>query len=132
MNARFEKGIKQLDQLGEGSAQKVLDLFSNGYEDFAQKLIENFGDIFSRPHLNIQEREMITIASITTLGFAPDRLKTHIKGALNVGVSPQAIIEIIMQMATYAGFPAAVNAMLIAKEIFLERKINLKQTNQGV
>ncbi|HEX5358091.1 MAG TPA: carboxymuconolactone decarboxylase family protein, partial [Aquabacterium sp.] len=47
-------------------------------------------------------------------------LKAHIQGALNVGCTRQEVVEVIMQMAVYAGFPAAVNALLVAKELFAE------------
>lgn len=57
---------------------------------------------------------------MTTLGNSPKELKAHMQGALNVGCSRQDIIEVVMQMAVYAGFPAAVNAMLVAKELFAE------------
>jgi len=72
----------------------------------------------NRPGLDLTSREIATVAALTTLGNAISRLKVHIKGALNVGVSRQEIIEIIIQMAVYAGFPAALNAMYAAKEVF--------------
>lgn len=123
MSKRFEMGVKSMNQLGENRAQSVLDLFNDIAPDFAVHLIECFGDFFTRSKLTLREREMITIASITTLGYAPDRLKTHIQGALNVGVKPHEIIEIIMQISYYAGFPAAVNAMLVVKEVFQQQNI---------
>ena len=59
-----------------------------------------------------------TIASLVTLGNAKSQLKTHINNALNVGLTKEEIVEIILQMAVYAGFPAALNAMYEAKEVF--------------
>jgi 4-carboxymuconolactone decarboxylase len=55
------------------------------------------------------------------LGTATPQLKVHINGALNVGLSRQEVVEIIMQMAVYAGFPAALNGIFAAKEVFQER-----------
>lgn len=61
-----------------------------------------------------------------TLGNANTPLKIHIRGALNVGCSKQEIIEIIIQTAAYAGFPAGVNALMVAKEVFND--LNKKDT----
>jgi len=77
-----------------------------------------YGDIYSREKLDLKTRELLTIASLTTLGNAESQLKSHIRNALNVGSSREEIIETIMQMAIYAGFPASLNAMLCAKEVF--------------
>ncbi|MBS0200567.1 MAG: carboxymuconolactone decarboxylase family protein, partial [Proteobacteria bacterium] len=49
----------------------------------------------------------------------------HIHGALNVGCSPSEIVEVILQMAVYAGFPAAINGINIAREVFKERSITV-------
>ena len=66
-----------------------------------------FGDIYSRPGLDLRSREIAVVAALTAMGNAAPQLKVHIQGALNVGVSRTEIVETIMQMAVYAGFPAA-------------------------
>ncbi|HWR26230.1 MAG TPA: carboxymuconolactone decarboxylase family protein, partial [Methanosarcina sp.] len=76
---------------------------------------------YSRPGLDLKSREIATVAALTALGNARPQLKVHINAALNVGCSKEEIIEIIIQMAVYAGFPAALNAMFAAKEVFQER-----------
>jgi len=58
------------------------------------------------------------VAALTAMGNAAPQLKVHIHGARNVGCSRQEIVEVIMQMAVYAGFPAALNGLFAAKEIF--------------
>jgi 4-carboxymuconolactone decarboxylase len=57
---------------------------------------------------------------LTALGNAQPQLKVHIRAALNVGCSKAEILEVIMQMAVYAGFPAALNGLFAAKEVFAE------------
>lgn len=90
--------------------------------DFATYLFEfPFGDIYSRPGLDLKSREIATIAALTALGNASPQLKVHIEAGLNVGLSREEITETIMQMAVYAGFPAALNGLFAAKEIFAER-----------
>lgn len=87
--------------------------------DFATYLLEfPFGDIYSRPGLNIKAREIATIAALTAMGNATPQLKVHIEAGLNVGLSRHEITEIIMQMAVYAGFPAALNGLFAAKDVF--------------
>jgi 4-carboxymuconolactone decarboxylase len=87
--------------------------------DFARYVIEfPFGDIYSRPGLDLRSREVATIAALTALGNAVPQLKVHIEAGLNVDLSRNEIVEVIMQMSVYAGFPAAVNGPFAAKEVF--------------
>ncbi len=87
--------------------------------DFATYLLEfPFGDVYSRPGLNTKAREIATIAALTAMGNAAPQLKVHIEAGLNVGLSRDEITEIIMQMAVYAGFPAALNGLFAAKDVF--------------
>jgi 4-carboxymuconolactone decarboxylase len=91
--------------------------------DFARYLIEfPFGDIYSRPALDLKSREIATIAALAALGNAQPQLKVHIEGALNVGCTRDEIVEVFMQMAVYAGFPAALNALFAAREVFAARE----------
>jgi 4-carboxymuconolactone decarboxylase len=71
--------------------------------------------------LDLKSREIAAVAVLTALGTATPQLKVHINGALNVGLSRQEVVEIIIQMVVYAGFPAALNGMFAAKEVFQER-----------
>ena len=77
--------------------------------------------MLGRPQLGLRDREIATLAALATLGNAPGQLKAHVEGALNVGLTREEIVEVLMQMAIYAGVPAAINAMQIAGEVFAER-----------
>ena len=89
--------------------------------DFADYLVEfPFGAIYSRPGIDIKTREIITLSSLATQGNANIELKAHIRLALKAGVTREQIIELFMQISVYAGFPAAVNAMLAARDVFRE------------
>jgi 4-carboxymuconolactone decarboxylase len=70
----------------------------------------------------LKTREIATIAALTALGTAPAQLRVHIHAALNVGCSPTEVTETILQMAVYAGFPAALNGLAAAKEVFAARE----------
>ena len=92
--------------------------------DLGKYVIEfGFGDVYSRPGLDVKSRELATIAALTALGHAQPQLAVHLHAALNVGCSREEIIEVIIQMALYAGFPAALNAMFTAKAVFIEAGI---------
>lgn len=92
--------------------------------DFADYVLEfPFGDIYSRPGLDLRAREIATIAALAAMGNAAPQLKVHIEAGLNVGLSREEITEILMQMAVYAGFPAALNGLFAAKEVFASRDL---------
>ena len=118
---RYERGLAKLQEIDGDAGQRVIDSLRDIAPDFARYLIEfPFGDIYSRPGLDLRSREIAVVAALTAMGNATPQLKVHIGGALNVGVSKDEVIEVIMQMAVYAGFPAAVNGILVAKEAFAE------------
>ena len=122
MTAIKEAG-KNLKKWTERPASGSSKAFKDIAPDFARYLIEfPFGDIYSRPGLDLKSREIAVVAALTALGNAAPQLKVHIHGALNVGCTEQEVVEVIMQMAIYAGFPAALNGLFAAKEVFTERR----------
>jgi len=128
---RYEKGVKKFKEIKGENGEDAIERLKELDPDLARYVIEfPFGDIYSRPGLDLRSREIATVASLIALGNAALQLKVHIRSALNVGVTRQEIIEIIIQMAVYAGFPAALNAMRAAKEVFeeLDREEKKKET----
>ncbi len=122
INERYEKGVEMLNGISDHAVDRINNLLGDICPDMAKLVIEfPYGDIYSRPGLDMKSRELITIASLTTLGYAKDQLKAHVDNALNVGCTKEEIIEVIMQMAIYAGFPAALNGLFAAKEMFEEK-----------
>jgi 4-carboxymuconolactone decarboxylase len=118
-NQRYVRGLAKLQEIdGEGGV-KVVESLADIAPDFARLLIEfPFGDVYSRPGLDLRAREIAVVAALTAMGNAAPQLKVHIQGALNVGVTRTEVIEIIIQMAVYAGFPAALNGISAAREVF--------------
>ncbi len=118
---RYERGWEKLKEIDGEAGERVIDSLKDIAPEFAHYLIEfPFGDIYSRPGLDLKSREIATVAALTALGNAAPQLKVHIQAALNVGCSRREVVEIIMQMAVYAGFPAALNGLFAAKEVFQE------------
>ena len=116
---RFERGLSKLKEVDGEAGEAVINSLQDIAPDLAKYVIEfGFGDIYSRKGLDLRSREIATVASLTTLGYASPQLKVHIRAALNVGCTQDEIIEVIIQMSAYAGFPAALNAMFVAKEVF--------------
>lgn len=123
---RFEIGLEQLQEIDGVSGEKVIQTLEDIAPDLGEYIIEfAFGDIYSRQELSLQEREMITITSLLTLGGCEPQLEVHINGSLNVGISPEKIIETFIQCIPYVGFPKVLNATFVAKKIFSERNLTL-------
>jgi 4-carboxymuconolactone decarboxylase len=70
-----------------------------------------FGDLYAREALDLRSRELIAIAGLATSGRAGSQLRIHVESAVRSGISKAEIIEILMQIALYAGFPASLNAL---------------------
>lgn len=120
--SRLERGRRVLAEIDGEAGNRVIAALQDIAPDFAGYLFEfPFGDIYSRPGLDLRSREVATIAALTALGNAAPQLKVHIEAGLNVGLTRDEIVETIMQMAVYAGFPAALNGLFAAKEVFAER-----------
>ncbi|RXT56590.1 4-carboxymuconolactone decarboxylase [Bosea sp. Tri-44] len=119
---RFERGLRALSEIDGHAGENVIAQLSDIAPDFARYVIEfPFGDVYSRPGLDLRSREVATIAALAALGNAAPQLKVHIEAGLNVGLSRDEIVEILIQMAVYAGFPAALNGLFAAKEVFAAR-----------
>jgi 4-carboxymuconolactone decarboxylase len=117
--SRFERGTRALSEIDGTAGAAVISALADIAPDFARYVIEfPFGDIYSRPGLDLRSREIATIAALTAMGTATPQLKVHIEAGLNVGLSREEVIEVIIQMAVYAGFPAALNGLFAAKEVF--------------
>ena len=85
--------------------------------DYYDNVLQNaFGEIWTRPGLATRDRSMITVALLAALG-QPDELRSHVAGALNVGVTRDEIVEILMHVSIYAGVPAAGSAMRVAADV---------------
>jgi 4-carboxymuconolactone decarboxylase len=123
MDDRYERGMAVLARLDREQGARLIAALDGVAPDFARLLVEfAFGDICARPGLELKTREIATIAALTALGTAPAQLRVHIHAALNVGCSRTEVTETILQMAVYAGFPAALNGLAAAKEVFAARE----------
>ncbi len=118
-DTRYQRGLAQLEAVSGLHGTKVIQSLEDIAPDLGRYIVEfAYGDIFARPGLDKRTRELATVAALSAMGTAAPQLKVHMQAALRVGASRQEIIETVIQMIPYAGFPAALNAVAIAREIF--------------
>lgn len=105
---------------GDKVTDNLLRAYADVAPDFAKHLVEfAFGEIYARDG-DLKQREIVAIASLATMGGCDTQLETHVRGALNVGLSREEIVEAVMTLIPYIGFPKALNAMAVVKRV-LER-----------
>lgn len=120
---RYEKGKKCLEDIQGKSVEEIFKDLDDIAPDLSRFVIEYpYSEIYTRDGVDLKTREICTVSALTVLGTIP-QLKEHINAALNVGNTPEEIIEIMMQMSAYCGFPKAINAVMAAKEVFIENGI---------
>ncbi|MEZ5840376.1 MAG: carboxymuconolactone decarboxylase family protein [Hyphomicrobiales bacterium] len=131
-DTRLARGRQALAAIDGKAGQAVIDSLADIAPDFATYLFEfPFGDIYSRPGLGLRDREIATIAALAALGNARPQLEVHINAGLNVGLTREEIVEILMQMAVYAGFPAALNGLAAAKTVFARLDAEASQREES-
>ena len=116
---RHARGLRLLSAVDGRGGEEVVAKVAAISPDFSRYLVEfAFGDIYARSGLDLKQREIATIAALATLGHGLPQLKVHVAAGLHVGLTRGEILEVIFQMAVYAGFPAALNALFAAQEVF--------------
>jgi 4-carboxymuconolactone decarboxylase len=124
LDGRHARGLHALAEITGATGESVVESLRDIAPDLADWIVDfSYGDVMSRPGLDRRTRQLATIAALTALGHCAPQLKVHITGALNVGCTRQEIVEVILQMTVYAGFPAAINALNLAREVFTARGV---------
>ncbi|WP_410570952.1 carboxymuconolactone decarboxylase family protein [Amycolatopsis sp. cmx-4-61] len=119
---RYERGLAAMKAVDGEAGERVADGLRDIAPDLAAYIVEfTFGEIYSRPHLSLRHREIVTIAACVALGTALPQLKVHVHGLLNVGGTEQEVVETVLHLAFYCGFPAALNAIAAVREVFAQR-----------
>ncbi len=116
--ARYERGRERLAAVDGSAGGAVVDTLG----DLGRYIVEfAFGDVYSRPGLSLRDRELITVAMLAAMGAREPQLDVHLQGALNVGISFDELQEVMIHLAPYAGFPAAINGMRRVQAAAAER-----------
>jgi 4-carboxymuconolactone decarboxylase len=119
---RIEKGRGILARLDPGNEERLRSLFDDVAPGMTDIILGFFGDVYARPGLSLRERMLVTLSAVAVLGHAQPQLAAHVRNALNIGLTPEEIAEVFMQIAGYAGFPASLNALTTAKAVFEQDK----------
>jgi len=114
----YQKGLEVRKALWGQEGIDRLKNYETVDKEFARMIVEYpFGSVWARPNLELKNRSMCTVAVLTALNRAPE-LAIHIRGALNIGITREEILEIIMHVGVYAGMPTAVEGIKVAREVF--------------
>lgn len=119
----FERGMEVLATIGQGG-QDLVDSLADISPGLGEQIINwAFGEIYIRPGIARRERQFVTLGILTALGGCEHELDIHINAALNIGLTPEEIVETLVHSAVYCGIPRALNATMVAKKVFKERGI---------
>ena len=119
---RFGHGMKVLDEVDGEAGRRVLAALGDISPELGHQIVAwGFGDIYDRPGLAPRDRQLVTLGMLTALGGCEAQLDVHVNAALNVGLTPEQIVEALTHSAVYCGIPRALNATFAAKKVFAER-----------
>lgn len=126
---RGERLLRHID--GDKVADNLIRAYERVAPDFTRYLIEfAFGEIYARAG-DLRQRELVAIASLATMGGCDPQLETHVHGALNVGLTEADVVEAVMTLIPYVGFPKALNAMAIVKRV-VEKRAGEPPAQKGI
>lgn len=130
---RYQRGLeKMMEYTLTGNEEisthlKIADDLKDLAPGLDKYIIEfAYGDIYTREGLTNQQRALITISSLVTLGTEP-QLELHINTGLTAGLTPNEIIECIVHLIPYTGFPRVLNALNVTKKVFAQRNVQIEQ-----
>lgn len=128
---RYQTGMEVIEKYKDKSEQPAYSITFDDLMDLDSEL-ENyivefaFGDIYSRDGLGHQQKTLITISSLVTQGLEP-QLRLHVNLGLTIGLSAKEIVGAIIHLLPYTGFPRVLNALKVAKEVFVERDVKVNE-----
>lgn len=115
---RYQRGRDILAKIAPHQEEVLKETFDQINPDITRYTLEfGYGDIFSRGILSIKIREAVTIAALAAKGTAPSQLRFHIGGGMRAGLTEAEIVDILILISVYAGFPAALNSILATREV---------------
>ncbi|WP_234318072.1 carboxymuconolactone decarboxylase family protein [Streptomyces sp. NRRL S-244] len=119
---RYMRGTEKLVEIDGHHGLEVIESLKDIAPDLGRFIVEfTFGDVYHRPWLSPRRRQLVTVAALTAFGDTAPQLRVHIGAALNVGLSPAQVVEALIHVVPYAGFPRVLNAIGVAREVFEKR-----------
>ncbi len=128
-DARTATGRNLLAEI-EGSHQaSIVAALADVAPDLARLAIGfAYGEVYARPGLGLDQRQLVTVSALAAMGGLEPQLRFHVAGALNVGCQPRQLVELMIHLVVYAGFPAALNGTAVLRQVFHERGIVAEPT----
>jgi 4-carboxymuconolactone decarboxylase len=118
---RLARGQALLDQLLDGADPALLRASSEVTGDFARYVLEfAYGDLFQRPGLEMRERMVSGLSCLVAIGGAEPQLELHVRTSLGAGLSPEEVVEVILNCIPYCGFQRVQNALMAAGRVIGE------------
>ncbi len=115
--ARHERGAQGVKEVLGPRAEDSLATLG----ELGDRIIETiYGDIYQRPGLTLKERQIATLCMLMAMGGKDRQVKVHMRAGLRVGITEDELRELVIQLAAYAGFPAAINAQAQLNEVLAE------------
>ncbi|MEU9031683.1 carboxymuconolactone decarboxylase family protein [Streptomyces sp. NPDC048383] len=122
---RMERGLRTLRRIEATERPGILDGFQDIAPGFGELIVGfAFGDVCSRPGLELPTRQLVTVAALTALGNAAPQLEFHVRGARNVGCGRRDIVETVLHLSDHAGFPATLGALNVVRTVFAAEAAN--------
>lgn len=122
---RFARGWATLMELTGGKRPVVADDVARVSPDLARMIVAfGYGDSYSRPGLERAERQIATISALAAQGDCEPQLEVHLLTALDVGVEPERLVELVLHLVPYIGFPRALNLLTVVRRAFERRGIS--------
>lgn len=118
---RIDYGRSVLDAVNSEVGPAVVHTLEDVSPVLAEQVMIGFGEIYGRPQLSPRDRQLLTIGMLTALGGCESQLEVHVNNSLNVGLTPEEIVEALLHASAYCGFPRALNATYVAKKVFATR-----------
>ena len=117
--SKYENGLKRIQEILGVNSLELLENFKKTSPDFANYIVEFcYGELYARKGMTDKSRELAAVANLIGQGNTGLPLKAHINGMLNVGWTKEEIIELIIFLTGYSGFPATAEAIKLAQEVF--------------
>ncbi len=115
----LQRGLDKLNEIDGAQGEAVMQALADVAPDLGSYIIGfAFGEIYQRPHLDVQQRELVTLAALAAQGGCEKQLRVHIHASRNVGLTREQIVETFIHCVPYLGFPKVLNAVFVAKEVF--------------
>lgn len=122
---RYGRGLDMLRTVDGEHGVEVVESLNDVAPDLGRYIVEfTFGDVYTRPGLDLPQRQLVTLGGLIAFGDTAPQQRVHVGAALNVGLSPRQVIETVIQTVPLVGFPRALNAVGVVREVFDERGVS--------